>query len=219
MKRHSRRATRSLFTTEARKSPALCSLEFLAGVLIVAGFFGPWLAHRAAALAVTGYELSEFAKFFPQVQGGTVPVTRALFLTPLLAGAISLALVIHRSSLGALWRLGAMALTAMLCLTALPPFQYILAPDYRMQLILVAGGALLAVAAPLARRLSERLRGILFSLLAVAGAVPALRQVVLLRPLAASLYGSPILPGWGLVTCATGFFALLIAGLRGMTRR
>ena len=63
-------------------------LRLLSLVLATAGYFGPWVPHETAALTVTGFELAEFAKFFPQVQGGVVPVIRALFLTPLVAAAI-----------------------------------------------------------------------------------------------------------------------------------
>jgi len=219
MNTHSRHATRSLFTTEARKGSSLCSLQFVASVIIVIGFFGPWVANRTAALTLTGYELSDFAKFFPQVQGGVVPVTRALFVTPLLAGAISLALIIHRFSSSPLLRLGAAALTALLCLTALPPFQSIMDRGYRIQLALIVGGVLLTLAAPLARQLSERVRGLQLLFLTLAGALPAFWQAILLQPLVADLYGSAILPGWGFLSCGIGFFALLITSLRSIIHR
>ncbi len=214
MNSHSSQMRRSLFTTEARKESALCSLHFIGSVLIVIGFFGPWLAHRTAALTVTGYELSEFAKFFPQVRGGVVPVRRALFVTPLLAAAVSLALVIHRSSKSSLLRLGVTALTTLLGLVALPPFQAMLEPQYRLQLILVLVGLLLTLLTPLTRQLSEQVRGVLLLLLALVGAVPVLWQAILLHPLVAELYGAPIWPGWGFIVCAIGFPLLLLAGLR-----
>jgi hypothetical protein len=187
-------------------------------VLLVIGFFGPWVAHPTAALTVTGYELSEFAKFFPQVQGGVVPVKRGLFVTPLLAGALSLALVVHRSSKSALVRLAATGLAAFLPLVALPPFQALFESQYRTQLGLVAGACLLSLPTPLVRQLSERVRGIFLLLVAVMGAVPALWQALLLRPLVAGLYGTPIRPGWGFIVCAFGFLTLVIAGLRSIVR-
>jgi hypothetical protein len=207
---------RSLFTTEARKESALCSLHFVGAVLVVIGFFGPWLAHKAAALTVTGYELSEFAKFFPQVQGGGVPVRRALFVTPLLAAAVSLALVIHRSGKSFLLRLGATALATLLGLVALPPLQAMLEPQYRLQLIVVLVGVLLTLLTPLTRQLSEQVRGLLLLLLALVGAVPALWQALLLYPLVAELYGAAIWPGWGFILCTIGFSLLLLAGLRSL---
>ena len=37
-------------------------------MLAIVGYLGPWVPHKTAALTVTGLELAEFAKFFPQVQ-------------------------------------------------------------------------------------------------------------------------------------------------------
>ena len=216
MKDRSTEMRRVLFTTEARRASALCSLHFLGSVLVAIGFFGPWVAHKTAALTVTGYELSEFAKFFPEVQSGVVPVRRGLFITPLLCAAISLALVIHRSDKGLLVRLVATALAVLLPLAALPPFQAISEPQYRLQLMLVGLGVLLALVTPLIHHVSGAIRGLLLSLLALSGAVPALWQAVLLRPLVAALYGTVVWPGWGLLVCAIGFAMLLIAGLRSL---
>jgi hypothetical protein len=205
---------RPLFTTQARREPPLCSARFAASVLVLIGFFGPWVAHSTAALTVTGYELSEFAKFFPQVQGGAVPVRRALFVTPLFAAAISLALDIHRSRGRPLLRLAGTLLAALLGLSVLPPYQSILEPAYRSQLILVAAGLLLILLTPLTSRFSERIRGALSLLAALLGVIPALGQCVLLRPLVAGLYEARILPGWGLIVCVIGFLLLSLTSLR-----
>jgi hypothetical protein len=185
-------------------------------VLIVVGFFGPWVAHKTAALTVTGYELSEFAKFFPQVQGGIVPVRRALFIVPLLAASISLALVVQRPSARPLLQLAALALALVLGLFVLPPYQSLLEPAYRLQLMLVAVGVLLMLLTPLARQVSERVRGALFLLLALTGTVSPLWQAVMLQPLVVELHGAPVRPGWGLAVCTIGLVLLLSAGLRGL---
>jgi hypothetical protein len=187
-------------------------------VLVIVGFFGPWVAHKTAALTVTGYELSEFAKFFPPVQGGVVPVTRALFVTPLLAALISLAMVVQRLSRLLLLRLVATALVVLLLLFILPPYQSFLEPAYRLQLILVAVGLLLVLLTPLTRELSERVRGGLFLLLALSASVSAFGQALMLRPLIVELHGAPVWPGWGCVVCAVGFLLLLSAGLRDLLR-
>jgi len=204
----------SLFTTEARRESPLCSLRFAAAVLILVGFFAPWVAHKTAALTVTGYELSEFAKFFPQVQGGSVPVRRALFVAPLLAAAISLTLTLHRTGARPLVRLSLTVVAALLILAVLPPYQSILDPAYRLQLVLVAGGILLTALTPLTQQLSERVRGVVFLLVTLAGAIPTLWQLVVFRPLIAGLYGARILPGWGLIASVTGFLLLFFASLR-----
>lgn len=205
---------RPLFTTQTRRERTLCSVRFLASALILVGFFGPWVAHRTAALRVTGYELSEFAKFFPQVQGGVVPVRRALFVVPLFASTISLALVVHRSKGRPLLRFGGTVLAALLGLAVLPPYQSLLEPLYRPQLILVAVGLLLTLSTPLTSRFSERVRSMLFLLTAIIGIIPALWQYVLLRPLIGGLYEARILPGWGLIVCTAGSLLLSLPSLR-----
>ncbi len=205
---------RSVFTTRARREPALCSLRFAASVLIVVGFFSPWVAHRTAALTVTGYELSEFAKFFPQVQAGTAPVRRGLFVTALFGGVISLALVVQRSKARSLVRLSVTALAVLLGLSALPPYQALFEPAYRLQLTLVAAGLLLTGLTPLTGQLSRPVRGTLFLLVTLAGGIPAVWQYVVLRPLIAGVYGARSLPGWGLIVCVIGLLLLSFTSLR-----
>ena len=204
-------------------------------VLVIAGYFGPWVGHKTAALTVTGPELSEFAKLFPQVQGGVVPVIRALFLTPLVAAAILLGLLANQlinrqiskstnrqiskstnqqisKSTNRLPRTLLMLVAALFALAALPPYQYLLAPEYRGHLVLAAGGLLLVLLTPFAGRLPRRARSVLTALLALAGAVPALWQFVLLHPLVVALYDEPLGLGWGLVVCVVGFALVLISG-------
>jgi hypothetical protein len=205
---------RPLFTTQARRERTLCSVRFVASIFILIGFSGTWVAHRTAALTVTGYELSEFAKFFPQVQGGIVPVRRALFITPLFAAIISLALVVHRSKGRPFFRFGGTILTALLGLAVLPPYQSLLEPAYRLQLIIAAVGLLLTLSTPLTSRFSERVRSMLFLLVALLGVIPAVWQYVLLRPLIGGLYEARILPGWGIIVCVVGFLFLSLASLR-----
>jgi len=181
--------------------------------LVLAGYFGPWVGHETAALTVTGFELAEFAKFFPQVQGGTVPVMRALFLTPPLAAAVLIGLLAHQPARRLIVCLAATALAALLALAALPPYEYLLDPLYRGQLALAVGGLLLVLLTPLARRLSRRARGGLVALLALTGALPALWQFALLRPLVVALYGGAIGLGWGVIVCTAGFAFLLSSGI------
>jgi len=188
-------------------------LRLLSLVLATAGYFGPWVPHETAALTVTGFELAEFAKFFPQVQGGVVPVIRALFLTPLVAAAILLGLVANQCIRRPITRLATTAFAILLTLAALPPYPYFFDPQYRGQLALAAGGLLLVLLTPLACHLPRRARGILIALLALAGAVPALWQFALLRPLVVALYNAPFGLGWGLVACVAGFTLLLLCGV------
>lgn len=194
-------------------------LHLLGLVLIIVGYFGPWVPHKTVALTVTGYELSEFAKFFPQVQSGAVPIVRALFLTPLVAAAISIGLLGNRPD-GRTWnRLSAIGLAGLLLLFVLPPLNYVLAPTYRPQLALLVIGGPLILLTLLTSRLSPRLRGGLSALLTLAGAVPALWQFALLRPLVAELYDTSLGLGWGVLVCLAGFVLILLSGVRGFFTR
>jgi len=210
------------------------AIRFFGLLLIVAGYFGPWVPHKTAALTVTGFELAEFAKFFPQVQGGTVSVTRELFYLPLVTLSILLALLAGRST-ARLVRLIVPLFAAALLVGALLPYSVVndvrqalavhssfpLDPQYTGQLVLVVAGTVFTLLAPLVRRFPRRLQGVLIALLALAGAVPALWQFVLLRPLVVALYsgneGGPLGLGWGLVTCVAGFSLILVYGTLAIT--
>lgn len=201
-------------------------------ISVVVGYLGPWVPHKTAALTVTGLELAEFAKFFPQVQGGVVSITRELFYLPLITALILLGLCAGRSTLR--WvRLVVPLLLAGLLLVALLPYSIVnglrqalsvrssivLDPQYIGQLRLVVAGAALILLAPLARRLPARLQGVLVALLALAGALPALWQFARLRPLVAALYARPLGLGWGLIACAAGFAVLLVWGILPMVHQ
>jgi len=180
---------------------------------MIVGYFGPWIPHKTAALTVTGYELSEFAKFFPQVQGGTLPIFRALFLTPLLAATVAFSLLVNGTSKRFWLRLVSTVLVGLVVLVALPPYDYILASEYRLQLTLLVGGLAAILLAFLSPLLAWPLRGILIALLALVGAAPALWQFALLRPLVVALYGTSIGLGWGLIVCTLGSILLLLSAL------
>lgn len=195
-------------------------------ILMLAGYFGPWVPHKTAALTVTGFELAEFAKFFPQVQGGMASINRELFYLPLVTALILLALLAGRSALR-LVRLVVPLFLAALLLVALFPYSIVDAvrqaiathapfapdPQYTGQLALVVTAVVLTLLTPLARRLPRRAWGIVLALLALVGAVPALWQFALFRPLVVALYDEPLRIGWGPVACGAGFALLLTWGV------
>ena len=208
---------------ELRMAIGDCWLTLLGLALVVVGYFGPWVPHETAALTVTGLELAEFAKFFPQVQGGGVPIIRVLFYLPLVIAFVLLSLVASRSAIR-LVRLAVPLFVAALLLAALFPYPIVNAvrqalaarsslhvdSQYVGQVVLVVAGVVCVLLIPLARRLPRRLQGILVTLLALGGAVPALWQFALLRPLVVALYGKPFGLGWGLIACTAGFALLIV---------
>ncbi len=192
-------------------------MRFLGLALALVGYFGPWVPHESAALTVTGFELAHLTR----LQGSPASLTPALFLTPLVAAAILLGLLANQPTnqltnqptnkpTNQLPTFAA----ALLALAVLPPYQFILDAQYRGQLALAAGGLLLVLLTPLARWLPRRAWTVLVALVALAGAIPALWQFALLRPLVVALYNRPLDLGWGLVTCTAGFALLLISSIQ-----
>jgi len=203
---------------------SLCILQFLGLVLVFAGYLGPWVGHKTAALAVTGLELAEFTKFFPQVQGGTVSITRELFYLPFVAALILLVLLAGHLTARLVRLIAPLFAAALLLVVLLPypivdaarhalttPAPFVLGPQHTRQLVLVVVGMVLVLLALLAHRLPRRSQAILAALLALAAAIPALWQFVLLRPLVIALYNGPVGLGWGLIAYLTGLTLLLLA--------
>ena len=206
-----------------KTQPAL--LTRIAAVLCVlggvAGGFGPWVAHKAAALVVTGVDLAEFVKFLPEVRAGTFTLTRELYYLPLFCGSILLVLIASDRGLAYPWpiRWLLVALSVPVALSMLPPAwtpHLMRAPEFRVQALAILVCLLLALCHTLLRRLKPwplRLAGIVLALLA---AVIPLWQFLRVRPLIASVYNKPVALGWGpyITVVAFALTAILVATLR-----
>jgi hypothetical protein len=189
------------------KSPiAGWGLAFLGVCLAVVGYFGPWIPHKTAALAVTGSELSWFAKPFAQV-------TRELFVLPLIAAAVILGLTAQRFVARPLARLGAIISGLLVILASTPVYDPITSAEYLGQLILMVVGGVLVILTFFAPRLPRRVWGVSIVLLALGGILPALWQFAAFHPRVAALYDDGLGVGWGLVTCVMGFILLLARGI------
>jgi hypothetical protein len=175
-------------------------------VLVVVGYFGPWIPHKTAALTVTGSELSWFAKSFARV-------TRELFVLPLIAAGVVLSLTAQRHVTRPLARLGAVALGVLVILASTPIYDSILSPEYRGQLILMMVGGVLVFLTLFALRLPRRVWGVLIVLLALVGILPALWQFAAFHPRVAALYDDALGLGWGLIVCAAGFVLIVARGI------
>jgi hypothetical protein len=213
--------------TERRSQNVDFRLYLLGTLLVIGGCFGPWVPHKTAALTVTGYELAEFAKFFPEVQGGVINIHRPLFYLPFVAALLLVAVFAGRSA-ARFVRLAVPLCVVAVFLATLLPYSVVdgvrqaltartamaLDPNVKGQLVLLVAGVVLAVAAPLARRLSRRALGLVVALMALGGVVPALWQYALLRPLVVGLYGVPLTVGWGMIVCVAGAVVLVFSGVR-----
>jgi len=185
----------------------------LSGLLALAGFFGPWLPHRAAGLVITGLDLGEVVKFLPPVQSGQIPLWRQSFYLPLVAVSLAFGLHAWRAELAYPWplRVALLGLAVVAGLNLLPPAwtpQRLLTPEFRLQTAALIGCLALAGLSPLAALLP----GWLPALLTLAVTVPALwlplQGFLRVLPTLGQLYNRPIAPGWGLWVTELGLAGL-----------
>ena len=208
------------------EKPHLPLLSRIAVVLCVlaglAGGFGTWVAHKAAALVLTGVDLAEFVKFLPEVVAGTFSITRELFYLPLFCGSLLLVLVASDRDLAYPWPIRWLLVTLSVpaALSMLPPAwtpQLMRTPEFRIQALAIVVCLCMALCHTLLRRLRSpwplRLTG---ALLAALAAVLPLWQFLRVRPLISTVYNKPVALGWGpyFTVAAFSLVAILLAALR-----
>jgi hypothetical protein len=190
----------------------------LAGIVTLAGYFGPWVDHPVAGLVITGLDLGEYVKFLPSVRSGEVIVWRAGFYLPLVAVSLSQSLGAWRPCLGYPLpvRVGMLAVAVIAALNLLPPAwtpARMMTPEFYEQ-----GGALvLCLAAvtlsPILALLPRFVLAFLLALLCGLAVWFPLRDFGRVLPWIAELYGQDLQPGWGMAVAAVGLVLLAAASL------
>lgn len=190
----------------------------LGALVTLAGYVGPWVAHPAAGLAITGLDLAEYVKFVPQVRSGEIGLWREVFYTPLVAVSLCLSLWAFRRELtvpGPV-RVAMLILAGIAALNLLPPAWTpgrLSTPEFRVQtgalivcLILAGVGPFLAL---LPRRIAVGAAAILPLVAGIAAGVTFLR----LTPALNELYNTSINLGWGLPVLIVGAVLMAIGAL------
>jgi hypothetical protein len=194
-------------------------------VLAAVGYFGPWIAHKTAALTLTGVDLGEFVKFLPL--DASVRVVRQVFYLPPLAVILSIALLVGSRRLGFPWllRLLMLVLALPVSLQLLPPAwspASLLTAEFRLQTLALGLCWLLLAGFWLLGRLPPRLAGVLSTGLAPAAALLAAWQFLSVKPAIDAVYGTPPPIGWGFWVCLAGLAVVAAASvvllLRAQTR-
>jgi len=194
--------------------------------LAILGFYGPWLttSRNVAALTYNALDLTEFSKFIVRAHLGTI--TREIFLVPLVAAALALALWASQPNHPSrILRYTLTLAAAVFTLVPLPPYLPGMSPLSFLSLVAYRsaedrGSFWLSVAGLLGvvlifvwgRRVVGRWRSIAFVALALIGAVPAAWEFfVRALPAISAVNGSPASPAWGFFMAMIGF-ALVMAG-------
>ena len=185
-------------------------------LLSLAGYFAPWVNHRAAGLVITGLDLGETVKFLPAFRDGTISLWRPGFYAPLVAISAAALLASYRPRFHYLWTLRSLLLllAAIAALNLVPPAWTpgrLLEPEFRFQtaslLILLAGTAL----APFMALLPDRPTALLVTLLAIAGIGLPLYGFFQILGEIQKLYGQPLAASWGVWLMTLGLILVVIA--------
>jgi hypothetical protein len=196
------------------------------GLVGLAGYFGPWVAHRANGLIVSGLDLGEYVKFIPQVLSGQIAIQREGFYMPLVAGSLIASLLASRRSLSRWLRillgLGAIPLALAMLPPAWSPATLRL-PEFRLQMVALIFCLLMAPAVVVTRFLPDRLVLVLIAALAIPAAILPAWGFLQVRPAVAGLYRQPLRLGWGFWAELIGFlfvaFWAIAAALTRPARR
>lgn len=194
----------------------------VAAVIGGAGYFGPWVPHKAAGLVVIGLDLAEYVKFLPEVASRQITLQREIFYLPLLAASVGATLLASRRALPG-WVRGGLALAAVpLALAMLPPAwspAVLTLAEFRLQVIAIGGCLLLIPCNFLLQRLPDRLMLLLLAMLALAAAIAPAWGFLQVRPAIEGVYLHPLALGWGFWANELGFLSMTLIGIAEAIRR
>ena len=181
---------------------------WLALILIGAGYFGPWVAHKDAGLIQSADDLAEFVKFMPVVRSGELAIIRELFFIPIWITAIGLAWQAGRLKSARL-RWAVLTLSGLLVFTPMPKYPELLttyrSPEFAATFWITIMAALVAVGGLIwGRRLPDRVEASLWIVLGIAAASIAPLHFVKLQPEIAKLYHASVNVGWGVYAVGGG---------------
>jgi hypothetical protein len=197
-------------------------LILAAWLLALIGYFGPWVGHKAAALAWNAYDLSYILRFLPQIESLALDVNLQALRLPLVGLAVLLPLLFADARPG--WRWGATIVGALLTLGALPPYPHVLTawntPGWRVPFWWAIGGFAGAfLGGGLGPHLGALRPWLIVGWTAVTG-IPAFVTFYRLLPALRELYDAPVPPGWGMGICAAGLLTIgVVAWGQGLSSK
>jgi len=192
---------------------------FLLVALLVAlaGYFGPWIWHPAAAFRYSADDLAEFVRFMPAVRSGQAPVTRELFYLPIWLASIGLALWLGRfvRSRWMRWLAGLPVVYASMW--PMPMYPFILeayrSPEFGLSFWASVLTAVLCVAAlAFGSRLPDRAAAAVWIAIGLIGASVAPLHFVRLQPALDAVHRWTMALGWGIAAVVIGFLTITLAG-------
>jgi len=189
-------------------------LLWLALFLIGAGYFGPWVWHKAAGLNLSADDLGEWLKFLPAWRSGQLPIMREVFYLPIWLTSIGLGLMAGRIK----WwpgKLAVLALAVILVLTPMPKYPELLTAFREPELMLVFWTTVAALLLTVdftffGSRLPDRVEAILWIVIGISAALFAPWMFGRAMPDIDRLYHFSI--GWGIVAVVAGGALMAVMG-------
>ncbi|MCD6291638.1 MAG: hypothetical protein J7M34_14155 [Anaerolineae bacterium] len=188
----------------------------IALVMIAAGYWGPWVAHKTAALVITGLDLAEYVKFLPEYRSHQLHIVREGFYLPALGLSLALSLLAWQREVR--WptavRLIAWLASVSAALVMLPPAWSpvtLRLPEFRLQVIAISICLIVTAAAPLWRRAGFAWSAAILIALSIAATIVTIAQFRAIRPALDHVYGRPIDIGWGPTVMVAGWVLLDIS--------
>ena len=187
---------------------------WIALFLIGAGYFGPWVWHKAAGLNLSADDLGEWIKFLSAWKSGQLPVMRELFYLPIWLTSIGLGLLAGRIKSWP-WKLIVLALSVLLVFTPLPKHPELLGafrePEFMLTFWATMAALLLSILFTFfGSRLPNRVEAILWIVIGVSAALFAPWMFGRALPDIDRLYHYSI--GWGIVAEVIGGVSLALIG-------
>jgi hypothetical protein len=198
-----------------------CLLVLLATAIGLAGYYGPWVAHRAAGLIVIGLDLAEYVKFLPDVASGQIAIRREVFYLPLVAGSVTASLLASRRCLPT-WVRWVLAIgAAPLALAMLPPAWspgLLLIPEFRLQVLAMGICLILIPGIAVTRYLPDWFTLAVIAVLATLAAVGPAWAFLQVRDSINQVYGRSPKLGWGFWVNLLGFFGAAFLAMAEILR-
>ena len=209
--------------TGKRTSEAARWLWPVACLITLAGYFGSWVAHPVAGLAILGLDLGEYVKFLPTVAAGQVTVWREGFYAPLVAVAAACGLLAYRKTYAYpfLLRLALILVGLVAALNLLPPAwspAVLRSAEFRLQTIAIALSVAMLFASPLLALLPALPVYAIIAGLGIAGIWFPAWGFLSVLPAIAGLYGHALQPSWAFYVAIVGLLLLLASCWAGFRR-
>lgn len=205
------------------KNRLVAVLTLLGVALILVGYFSPWVPHRTAGLALTGFEIGEWIKFAPEVLSGSSPLRRVDFYWPPAVAAMGLALLAGKIRP---WHWLDWSLVMIAVILSLFPFPLLEEINdlngFRAnigRLGLVALGEMTCLLIIARQGLPAKVRGAALLLAAGVGVILVSRAFSTAEPIVERLYDQAINPGLGYNLTRWGMVLLSMAGITRLSQR